>query len=74
MANDWAQVSRVPSFAQMLKKNLPAQPSQPSAPSSSHSGLFRQTENAKPVFLIPETSSESNLASKVTPITGIGFE
>uniref|UniRef100_A0A8C6VSG7 Adenosine deaminase domain-containing protein 1 n=1 Tax=Naja naja TaxID=35670 RepID=A0A8C6VSG7_NAJNA len=56
MANDWAQVSRVPSFAQMLKKNLPAQPSQPSAPPSSHS----------------KTSSVSNLASKVTPITGIG--
>ncbi|KAL7981958.1 hypothetical protein Chor_001015 [Crotalus horridus] len=72
MANDW--VSRVPSFAQMLKKNLPAQPSQPSAPSSSHSGLFRQAENAKPVFLIPETSSVSNLASKVTPITGHDYQ
>ncbi|KAG8134645.1 hypothetical protein E2320_007736, partial [Naja naja] len=74
MANDWAQVSRVPSFAQMLKKNLPAQPSQPSAPPSSHSSLFRQAENAKPVFLIPETSSVSNLASKVTPITGHNYQ
>ncbi|XP_032080629.1 adenosine deaminase domain-containing protein 1 [Thamnophis elegans] len=74
MANDWAQVTRVPSFAQMLKKNLPAQPTQPSVPSSSHSSLFRQTENAKPMFLIPETSSVSNLASKVTPITGHDYQ
>ncbi|XP_058048406.1 adenosine deaminase domain-containing protein 1 [Ahaetulla prasina] len=74
MANEGAQVSRVPSFAQMLKKNLPAQPPQPSAPSSSHSSLFRQAENAKPMFLIPETSSVSNLASKVTPITGHDYQ
>ncbi|XP_026553777.1 adenosine deaminase domain-containing protein 1 isoform X1 [Pseudonaja textilis] len=74
MANDWAQVSRVPSFAQMLKKNLPAQPPQPPAPPSSHSSSFRQAENAKPVYLIPETSSVSNLASKVTPITGQDYQ
>uniref|UniRef100_A0A8C6VNR3 Adenosine deaminase domain-containing protein 1 n=1 Tax=Naja naja TaxID=35670 RepID=A0A8C6VNR3_NAJNA len=43
MANDWAQVSRVPSFAQMLKKNF-------------------------------KTSSVSNLASKVTPITGHNYQ
>ncbi|XP_070613761.1 adenosine deaminase domain-containing protein 1 [Erythrolamprus reginae] len=74
MANDWAQVSRVPSFAQMLKKNLPAQPPQPSVPSSSHSSLFRQAENDKPMFLMPETSSVSNLASKVTPIAGNDYQ
>ncbi|XP_025032287.1 adenosine deaminase domain-containing protein 1 [Python bivittatus] len=70
MANDWPQVSRVPSFAQMLKKNLPAQPPQP-VQSSAHSSLFPQAENAKPMFLIPETSSVSSMASKVTPVTGI---
>uniref|UniRef100_A0A8C5RUV0 Adenosine deaminase domain-containing protein 1 n=1 Tax=Laticauda laticaudata TaxID=8630 RepID=A0A8C5RUV0_LATLA len=74
MANDWAQVSRVPSFAQMLKKNLPAQPPQPSAPPSSHGGSFRQADNAQAVFLTPETSSVSDLASKVTPITGHDYQ
>lgn len=50
------QSDRVPSFAQMLKKNLPAQPPvptapPPAAPSSDSDGLAR-------------------LASKVTPVTG----
>ncbi|XP_061441158.1 adenosine deaminase domain-containing protein 1 isoform X2 [Rhineura floridana] len=69
MASDWPQASRVPSFAQMLKKNLPAQPSpHPSVPSSAH--LFLQAENAKPMFISAETSNVSTLASKVTNITG----
>ncbi|XP_062839692.1 adenosine deaminase domain-containing protein 1 isoform X2 [Anolis carolinensis] len=68
MANDWPQASRVPSFAQMLKKNLPAQPSQPSV--QPPAPLFPQAENAKQIFLPDETSSMSNLASKVTHITG----
>nr|XP_060634958.1 adenosine deaminase domain-containing protein 1 isoform X1 [Anolis sagrei ordinatus]XP_060634959.1 adenosine deaminase domain-containing protein 1 isoform X1 [Anolis sagrei ordinatus] len=67
MANDWPQASRVPSFAQMLKKNLPAQPSQPSVQPPAP---FPQTENTKQMFLHDETSSMSNLASKVTHITG----
>ncbi|XP_062991336.1 adenosine deaminase domain-containing protein 1 [Elgaria multicarinata webbii] len=68
MANDWSQASRVPSFAQMLKKNLPAQPPQPSVPQAAHS--FPQAENAKPMFLPAEAPDVSSLASKVTQITG----
>ncbi|KAH0615963.1 hypothetical protein JD844_026645 [Phrynosoma platyrhinos] len=68
MASDWPQASRVPSFAQMLKKNLPTQSSQPSV--QPPSPLFLQSENAKQIFLPSETSNISNLASKVTPVTG----
>lgn len=54
--NDWFQSSRVPSFAQMLKKNLPVQPSaQTVAPPTAHSS---------------ESYTLSNMASKVTQVTG----
>ncbi|XP_006917813.1 adenosine deaminase domain-containing protein 1 isoform X2 [Pteropus alecto] len=54
--NDWFQTSRVPSFAQMLKKNLPVQPSaQTVAAPTAHSS---------------ESYSLSNMASKVTQVTG----
>ncbi|XP_054419477.1 adenosine deaminase domain-containing protein 1 isoform X1 [Pteronotus mesoamericanus] len=54
--NGWFQSARVPSFAQMLKKNLPAPPPAPTVrpcatPSSDSDSLAR-------------------LASKVTPVTG----
>ncbi|XP_042326553.1 adenosine deaminase domain-containing protein 1 [Sceloporus undulatus] len=68
MASDWPQASRVPSFAQMLKKNLPTQPSQPSVQPSAP--LVLQSENAKQMFVPSETSNIANLASKVTAITG----
>ncbi|XP_053111877.1 adenosine deaminase domain-containing protein 1 [Hemicordylus capensis] len=71
MASDWPQTSRVPSFAQMLKKNLPAQPPPPaSVQPSAH--LLLQPEDAKLMPSSIETSSLTGLASKVTPITGIG--
>ncbi|KAM9678782.1 adenosine deaminase domain-containing protein 1 isoform 2-T2 [Trichechus inunguis] len=54
--NDWFQSSRVPSFAQMLKKNLPVQPS-------------AQTV-AAPTGYSSESYSLSNMASKVTQVTG----
>uniref|UniRef100_A0A3Q2H6T1 Adenosine deaminase domain-containing protein 1 n=1 Tax=Equus caballus TaxID=9796 RepID=A0A3Q2H6T1_HORSE len=54
--NDWFQSSRVPSFAQMLKKNLPVQPS-------------AQTVTA-PTGYSSESYSLSNMASKVTQVTG----
>ncbi|XP_047713490.1 adenosine deaminase domain-containing protein 1 isoform X1 [Prionailurus viverrinus] len=54
--NDWFQSSRVPSFAQMLKKNLPVQPS-------------AQTV-ATPTGYSSESYSLSNMASKVTQVTG----
>nr|KAF6400223.1 adenosine deaminase domain containing 1 [Rousettus aegyptiacus] len=54
--NDWFQSSRVPSFAQMLKKNLPVQPSaQTVAAPTAHSS---------------ESYSLSHMASKVTQVTG----
>ncbi|XP_032990648.1 adenosine deaminase domain-containing protein 1 isoform X1 [Rhinolophus ferrumequinum] len=54
--NDWFQSSRVPSFAQMLKKNLPVQPSaQTVTAPSAHSS---------------ESYTMSNMASKVTQVTG----
>lgn len=71
MANDWPQASRVPSFAQMLKKNLPAQTSYSSGQPSTH--LSPQAEQAKSMFSPAETSDLSSLAAKVVPITGIGF-
>lgn len=54
--NGWFQSSRVPSFAQMLKKNLPVRPpaqtvTTPTAPPS-------------------ESDSLACMASKVTPVTG----
>ncbi|KAM8971209.1 adenosine deaminase domain-containing protein 1 isoform 1-T1 [Sarcophilus harrisii] len=55
--NDWFQSSRVPSFAQMLKKNLPVQPSS-------------TTVNPPPGYSSSENYSVSNLASKVTQVTG----
>uniref|UniRef100_A0ACB8E8T7 Uncharacterized protein n=1 Tax=Sphaerodactylus townsendi TaxID=933632 RepID=A0ACB8E8T7_9SAUR len=67
MASDWPQASRVPSFAQMLKKNLPAPPPssvQPSAP------LQSQAEHNKVFFSSTDISDVSNLASKLTPVTG----
>ncbi|KAJ7326993.1 hypothetical protein JRQ81_016752 [Phrynocephalus forsythii] len=68
MASDWPPVSRVPSFAQMLKKNLPAQP--PQAPVQTTTPFF-PAEQAKQMFLpAAETSNAAELASKVTPITG----
>ncbi|XP_022261678.1 adenosine deaminase domain-containing protein 1 isoform X3 [Canis lupus familiaris] len=54
--NDWFQSSRVPSFAQMLKKNLPVQPS-------------AQTVTT-PTGYSSESHSLSNMASKVTQVTG----
>ena len=55
-SNDWFQSSRVPSFAQMLKKNLPVQPS-------------TQTVTT-PTGYSSESYSLSNMASKVTQVTG----
>ncbi|XP_020865226.1 adenosine deaminase domain-containing protein 1-like isoform X1 [Phascolarctos cinereus] len=55
--NDWFQSSQVPSFAQMLKKNLPVQPS-------------IATVNPPPGHSSSESYSVSNLASKVTQVTG----
>ncbi|XP_045408283.1 adenosine deaminase domain-containing protein 1 isoform X2 [Lemur catta] len=54
--NDWFQSSRVPSFAQMLKKNLPVQSS-------------AQTVTT-PAGCSSENCSLSNMASKVTQVTG----
>ncbi|XP_055990517.1 adenosine deaminase domain-containing protein 1 isoform X1 [Sorex fumeus] len=54
--NDWFQSSRVPSFAQMLKKNLPVQP--PAHTVTAPPGYSR------------ESYSLSSMASKVTPVTG----
>ncbi|XP_004606273.1 adenosine deaminase domain-containing protein 1 isoform X1 [Sorex araneus] len=54
--NDWFQSSRVPSFAQMLKKNLPVQP--PTHTVTAPPGYSR------------ESYSLSSMASKVTPVTG----
>ncbi|ELW62632.1 Adenosine deaminase domain-containing protein 1 [Tupaia chinensis] len=54
--NDWFQSPRVPSFAQMLKKNLPVQPS-----------TQRVTT---PKVYSSESYSLSNMASKVTQVTG----
>lgn len=55
-SNDWFQSSRVPSFAQMLKKNLPVQTS-------------AQTVTT-PTGYSSESYSMSNMASKVTQVTG----
>ncbi|XP_008066581.1 adenosine deaminase domain-containing protein 1 isoform X2 [Carlito syrichta] len=56
--NDWSQSSQVPSFAQMLKKNLPVQPSalRAAASAACSSGS--------------SYASLSNMASKVTQVTG----
>ncbi|XP_028569013.2 adenosine deaminase domain-containing protein 1 isoform X2 [Podarcis muralis] len=70
MASDWPQASRVPSFAQMLKKNLPAQPPPPQPSLQASAPLFPQAESAKAMFLPAETSNISALASKVTNISG----
>uniref|UniRef100_A0A8C4WSA5 Adenosine deaminase domain-containing protein 1 n=1 Tax=Gopherus evgoodei TaxID=1825980 RepID=A0A8C4WSA5_9SAUR len=63
--NDWFQGSRVPSFAQMLKKNLPAEPPpqvppQPSPHPVNMSLMFSSSEN----YNMP------NSARKVTQSTG----
>lgn len=55
--SDRFQSSRVPSFAQMLKKNLPVQPS-------------AQTVTA-PTARSSESYTMSNMASKVTQVTGM---
>ncbi|XP_054846424.1 adenosine deaminase domain-containing protein 1 [Eublepharis macularius] len=67
MASDWPQASRVPSFAQMLKKNLPSQP-QPSVQPSA--ALRSQAAHSKAMFSHTDMSDMSSLASKVTPVTG----
>ncbi|XP_032488999.1 adenosine deaminase domain-containing protein 1 isoform X2 [Phocoena sinus] len=54
--DDWFQSSRVPSFAQMLKKNLAVQPS-------------AQTVTT-PTGCSSESYSLSNMTSKVTQVTG----
>ncbi|KAM6221673.1 adenosine deaminase domain-containing protein 1 isoform 2-T2 [Rhynchocyon petersi] len=54
--NNWFQSARVPSFAQMLKKNLPVQSS-------------AQTVTA-PTGYSSESYGLSSMASKVTPVTG----
>uniref|UniRef100_A0A8C0XDG8 Adenosine deaminase domain-containing protein 1 n=1 Tax=Castor canadensis TaxID=51338 RepID=A0A8C0XDG8_CASCN len=54
--NDWFQSSRVPSFAQMLKKNLPVQRSVQMV--------------TTPTGYSSENCSLSNMASKVTQVTG----
>ncbi|XP_062055077.1 adenosine deaminase domain-containing protein 1 isoform X1 [Lepus europaeus] len=54
--NDWFQSSRVPSFAQMLKKNLPVQPS--------------AQKVTTPTGYASESYSLSSMASKVTQVTG----
>lgn len=54
--SDWFQSSRAPSFAQMLKKNLPVQPSTQKVTTSAGQAT--------------ESYSLSNMASKVTPVTG----
>ncbi|XP_008562409.1 PREDICTED: adenosine deaminase domain-containing protein 1-like [Galeopterus variegatus] len=54
--SDWFQSSRVPSFAQMVKKNLPVQPS-------------AQTVTT-PTRYSSESHSLSSVASKVTQVTG----
>ncbi|XP_062964611.1 adenosine deaminase domain-containing protein 1 isoform X2 [Cynocephalus volans] len=54
--SDWFQSSRVPSFAQMVKKNLPVQPS-------------AQTVTT-PTRYSSESHSLSSMASKVTQVTG----
>ncbi|VTJ76408.1 Hypothetical predicted protein, partial [Marmota monax] len=55
--NDWFQNSRVPSFAQMLKKNLPVQPS-------------AQTVTISTGYSSSDSCSLSSMASKVTQVTG----
>lgn len=56
-SHDWFQSSRVPSFAQMLKKNLPVQPSSQSVTTA--------TVHCSASY------SLSNMASKVTQVTGM---
>nr|XP_020863920.1 adenosine deaminase domain-containing protein 1 isoform X2 [Phascolarctos cinereus] len=56
-SNDWFPSSRVPSFAQMLKKNLPVQPSSTAV-------------NPPLGYSSSEDDSVSRLASKVTQVTG----
>uniref|UniRef100_A0A8C3S3T4 Adenosine deaminase domain-containing protein 1 n=1 Tax=Chelydra serpentina TaxID=8475 RepID=A0A8C3S3T4_CHESE len=59
--NDWFRGSRVPSFAQMLKKNLPTEPPPQPSPHTVNMGLmFSPSEN----YNVP------NSARKVTQITG----
>ena len=54
--NGWFQSDRVPSFAQMLKKNLPAQPPAPTVTPPAATSL--------------DCDGLARLASKVTPVTG----
>ncbi|KAG8511215.1 Adenosine deaminase domain-containing protein 1 [Galemys pyrenaicus] len=54
--NDWFPSSRVPSFAQMLKKNLPVQPPPQMV--------------AAPAGYSAESCSLASMASKVTQVTG----
>ncbi|XP_004695675.1 PREDICTED: adenosine deaminase domain-containing protein 1 isoform X2 [Condylura cristata] len=54
--NDWFPSSRVPSFAQMLKKNLPVQPPPQTV--------------AAPAGYSAESCSLASMASKVTQVTG----
>ncbi|XP_067386325.1 adenosine deaminase domain-containing protein 1 isoform X2 [Emydura macquarii macquarii] len=59
--NDWFRGSRVPSFAQMLKKNLPADPPPQPSPHSVNMGLMLSPA---------ENYNMPNSASKTTQITG----
>ncbi|XP_010609435.1 adenosine deaminase domain-containing protein 1 [Fukomys damarensis] len=55
-SSDWFQRSRVPSFAQMLQKNLPIQPAVQTVPTTTRCSS--------------ESSSLSNMAFSVTQVTG----
>ncbi|XP_066216999.1 adenosine deaminase domain-containing protein 1 [Saccopteryx leptura] len=59
--NGWFQSSRVPSFAQMLKKNLPVRPP---------AQMVTATAMPPPMMLSAPPSESDSLASKVTPVTG----
>ncbi|XP_005290331.2 adenosine deaminase domain-containing protein 1 isoform X1 [Chrysemys picta bellii] len=63
--NDWFQSSRVPSFAQMLKKNLPTEPPPQAPPQPSPHPV-----NMGLMFSSSENYNMPNSARKVTHITG----
>ncbi|XP_073197161.1 adenosine deaminase domain-containing protein 1 isoform X4 [Lepidochelys kempii] len=63
--NDWFQGSRVPSFAQMLKKNLPTEPPPQVSPQPSPHSV-----NMGLMFSSSENYSMPNSACNVTQITG----
>ncbi|XP_074848046.1 adenosine deaminase domain-containing protein 1 isoform X2 [Carettochelys insculpta] len=63
--NDWFQGSRVPSFAQMLKRNLPSDPSPQVPPQPAPHPLTTDL-----MFSPSENYNMTNSVSKVTQITG----